>query len=76
MTPLAEIDWAALAEAAWISVAVGLGVLFVAALAVTSSLRAQDSRGGTATVYSAVSVACVVGLVAAVILGIYFMTDK
>ena len=76
MTPLAEIDWAALGEAAWISVAVGLGVLLVAAMAVTSSLRAQDSRGGTATVHSALTIVCIVALVAAVILGIYFMTDK
>ena len=40
---LAEIDWAALGQAAWTSVAIGLGVLLVAGVAVSSSLRAQDS---------------------------------
>jgi hypothetical protein len=46
MTPLATIvDWSSLAEAAYVSVAVGLGVLLVAALGVASSLKAQDERG-------------------------------
>ena len=73
---IAAIDWGALGEAAWVSVAVGLGVLLVATVAVTSSLRSQDARGGTATAYGALSVICVIALAAAVIAGIYFMTDK
>ncbi len=77
----AEIDWAALGQAAWTSVAIGLGVMLVAGIAVTSSLRAQDARGwghggGAAAVYHVLTVACVVALLAAVIIGIYFMTDK
>jgi hypothetical protein len=73
---LAEIDWGALVQAAWTSVAIGLGVLLVAGVAVTSSLRAQDSRGGVSTVFNVLTIACVVALFAAVLIGIYFMTDK
>jgi hypothetical protein len=74
---LAEIDWAALGQAAWTSVAIGLGVLLVAGVAVTSSLRAQDSRGGaSAVVLNVLTIACVVALFAAVVIGIYIMTDK
>ena len=43
-----EIDWAALGQAAWTSVAIGLGVMLVAGVAVTSSLRAQDARASGA----------------------------
>jgi hypothetical protein len=73
---LLAIDWAALGEAAYISVAVGLGVLLVAAVAVTSSLRAQDAHGGSSAVFNVVTVACVLALAAAVVIGIYLMTDK
>ena len=80
MTTVAEIDWAALGQAAWVSVAIGLGVLLVAAVAVTSSLRAQDARcvgqSGAASVFNAVTVICVIALIAAVVIGIYIMTDK
>jgi hypothetical protein len=72
----AEIDWSALGQAAWTSVAIGLGVLLVAGVAVTSSLRAQDSRGGVSTVFNVLTIACVVALFAAVVIGIYIMTDK
>jgi hypothetical protein len=75
----AEIDWAALGQAAWTSVAIGLGVLLVAGVAVTSSLRAQDARGSGqigGAVYNVLTIACVVALFAAVVIGIYIMTDK
>jgi hypothetical protein len=76
----AEIDWAALGQAAWTSVAIGLGVLLVAGVAVSSSLRAQDARGsgqgGGAAVLNVLTIACVVALFAAVVIGIYIMTDK
>jgi hypothetical protein len=76
----AEIDWAALGQAAWTSVAIGLGVLLVAGVAVSSSLRAQDARGsghsGGGAVFNVLTIACVVALAAAVVIGIYFMTDK
>jgi hypothetical protein len=76
----AEIDWAALAQAAWTSVAIGLGVMLVAGVAVTSSLRAQDARasgqGGGGAVLNVLTIACVVALLAAIVIGIYIMTDK
>ena len=77
---LAEIDWSALGQAAWTSVAIGLGVLLVAGVAVTSSLRAQDARasgqGGGGAVFNVLTITCVVALFAAVVIGIYIMTDK
>lgn len=73
---IAAIDWGALGEAAWTSVAIGLGVMLVATVAVTSSLRSQDSSGGTSTAFGALTIVCVVLLVAAVVLGINFMVDK
>jgi hypothetical protein len=77
---LAEIDWGALGQAAWTSVAIGLGVLLVAGVAVTSSLRAQDAKAGGhgsgSAVFNVVTIACVVALFAAVVIGIYIMTDK
>jgi hypothetical protein len=80
MTGFAEIEWSLLAEAAYISIAVGLGVLLVGAVAVVSSLRSQDARaaghGGAAVALNAVTVACVVALAAAIVIGIYFMTDR
>jgi p-aminobenzoyl-glutamate transporter AbgT len=79
MTSFAAIDWAALGQAAWVSVVIGLGVLLIAAVAVTSSLRAQDARGpggGSPAVYGAVTVLCVIALAAAIVIGIYIMTDK
>ena len=76
----AEIDWAALGQAAWTSVAIGLGVLLVAGVAVTASLRAQDARasgqGGGGAVLNVLTIACVVALLAAIVIGIYIMTDK
>ena len=77
---LEEIDWSALAQAAYVSVAVALGVLLVAALAVISSLRAQEARAdghsGTGTALNVVTVVCVIALAAAIVIGIYIMTDK
>jgi hypothetical protein len=39
-------------------------------------LRAQDRRGGAALALNAVTVVCVVIVGAALILGVYYMTDK
>jgi hypothetical protein len=76
----AEIDWGALAQAAWTSVAIGLGVMIVAGVAVTSSLRAQDAKagghGGGSAVLNVLTITCVFALFAAVVIGIYIMTDK
>jgi hypothetical protein len=73
------VDWAALWQAAWVSIVIGLGVLIVAAVGVAASLRAQDDRtagaGGAAVVFGGITIVCVAGLVGAVIYGIYLLTQ-
>jgi hypothetical protein len=76
---LAAVEWDKLLEAAYVSAAFGIGVIVVAGVAVIASLRAQDRRSahqGGAVVLDAVTVVCVVGIVAAIALGIFIMTDK
>jgi UPF0716 family protein affecting phage T7 exclusion len=80
MTPFAEIvEVAPLLEAIWTSAAFGLGVLLVAGLGVSASLRAADRRGdhheGAFLSYGVVTIACAVLLVGAVALGIWAMTQ-
>jgi hypothetical protein len=73
------IDWGKLAEAALVSAAFGIGVIVVATVAVVASLRAQDRRSahqGGAVAFDIVTVTCVVGIAAAIVLGIYIMTQK
>jgi hypothetical protein len=73
------VDWHALGQAAWVSVVIGLGILLVAAVGVAASLKAQDDRtagsNGAAVAYMGVTVVCVAGLFAAVIYGIYLLTQ-
>ena len=73
------VDWAALAQAAWVSAVIGLGILVVGAVGVAASLRAQDDRtagaGGAAVVFGGITIVCVAGLVGAVIYGIYLLTQ-
>jgi hypothetical protein len=73
------VDWAALAKTAWVSALIGLGVLIVAAIGVSASLKAQDDRhagANTAAVtYGAVTVLCVAGLIVAVVYGIYLIAQ-
>jgi heme A synthase len=76
---LAAVEWDKLLEAAYVSAAFAIGVIAVAGVAVVASLRAQDRRSahqGGAVVLDAVTVVCVVGIVAAIALGIFIMTDK
>ena len=81
MTPLATkiVDWSSLGEAVYVSIAVGLGVLLVAAVGVASSLKAQDERGAgresSAVALGGVTVVCVLGLVGAIAAGIYLLTQ-
>jgi hypothetical protein len=80
MTPLATIvDWDSLGEAVYVSIAVGLGVLLVAAVGVASSLKAEDERGSgrgsSAAAFGGVTAVCVLGLVGAVAAGIYLLTQ-
>ena len=75
--PLATIvDWDSLGEAAYVSIAVGLGVLLVAAVGVASSLKAQDERGsGSAVAYGSLTALCVLALAGAIAVGIYLLAE-
>jgi hypothetical protein len=80
VTPLAEIvEVAPLLEAIWTSVAFGLLVLIVAGVGVSASLKAGDQRSehheGSFVSWSVLTVACGAVLVAAVVLGIWAMTQ-
>jgi hypothetical protein len=73
------VDWGTLFEAVYISVAVGLGVLIVAGIAVASSLSAENARtvgnGGATFAFGAVTAICVVALVGSVVAGVYLLTQ-
>ena len=79
MIAASVVDWGLLREAVVTSVVFGLGVLLVAGVAVAASLRAQDARGdgdGAAFIgFSAVTVIGVVGIVAAIVGGIWVMAQ-
>jgi hypothetical protein len=78
--PFAEIvEVAPLLEAIWTSIAFGLVVLVVAGIGVTASLKAADQRTehheGGFVGWGFVTIACGACLVAAVVLGIWAMTQ-
>jgi hypothetical protein len=73
------VEWGKLIEAAYVSAAFGIGVILIAGLAVVASLRSQDRRAahqGGAIALDAVTITCVAAIAAAVVLGIYIMTNK
>jgi hypothetical protein len=74
------VEWSKLWEAAYVSAAFGLGVMVVGGLAVVASLRGQDlkrdNHGGGAIAYDVATGACVLAILAAVVFGIYIMTQK
>jgi hypothetical protein len=78
--PFAElVEVAPLLEAIWTSAAFGLAVLGIAAVGVCASLRADEQRRGhhegALVGFGAVTVVCIALLVAAVVLGIWAMTQ-
>jgi hypothetical protein len=81
MTPFAEIiEFAPLLGAIWTSVVFGLVVLVVAGIGVSASLRAADQRApgdheASFASWSLVTIGCGAVLVAAVVLGIWAMTQ-
>ena len=80
MIPFAKIvEVAPLLEAIWTSIVFGLGVLLIAGIGVRASLRAADQRGehheGAFASYGIVTIVCGLLLVAAVVLGIWAMTQ-
>jgi UPF0716 family protein affecting phage T7 exclusion len=70
------IDWGALWDVIWISAVAGLAIAAVLGLGIVSSLRAQDAKGTAALGLNAVMVISVILVGAALITGIYFITDK
>jgi hypothetical protein len=79
MTFAIAIEWDKLLEAAYVSAAFGIGVVLVAGVAVVTSLRSQDRRRaheGGAIALDIVTGACILAIAAAIILGIYIMTQK
>jgi hypothetical protein len=79
MTFASIVDWGKLLQAAYVSAAFGIGVMLIAGLAVVASLRSQDRRRahqGGAIAFDIVTGACVLAIGAAIVLGIYIMTDK
>jgi hypothetical protein len=70
------IDWGALWQVIWISAVAGLAIAAVLGVGIVSSLRAQDSDGATALGLNAVTVISVILVGAALVTGIYFITDK
>jgi hypothetical protein len=79
MTLASIVDWGKLLQAAYVSAAFGIGVILIAGLAVVASLRSQDRRRthqGGATAFEIVTATCVLAIAAAIVLGIYIMTDK
>ena len=74
------VDWHALGQVIYISAAAGLLISLSMGIAVVASLRAQDDRAagrdGSAIGLTAVAVVGVVVVVAAVIVGIYYIASK
>ena len=81
MIPFAEIiEVKPLLEAVWTSVVFGLVVLVVAGIGVSASLRAADQRAAgnheaSVVSWSVLTIGCGAVLVAAVVLGIWAMTQ-
>jgi hypothetical protein len=73
------VNWHSLFEAVYISVAVGLGVLIVAAIAVASSLRSQDERAagneGAGIALGGVTALCLLALAGSIVAGVYLLTQ-
>ena len=72
----ALVDWGALLDVVLISTVAGLAIATVLGLGIVSSLRARDTRGGTALALNAVTVVSVILVGAAIAVGIYYITDK
>ena len=70
-----DIDWGALGEVAYISAIAGILIASVLGFGITAQLR-QDAEGGNAMVANVITGVAVLIVAAAVVLGIYFITDK
>ena len=70
------IDWGALWQVIWISAVAGIAIATVLGVGIVASLHAQDAKGTTALGLNAVTVISVLLVGAALVTGIYFITDK
>jgi UPF0716 family protein affecting phage T7 exclusion len=70
------IDWHALGQVIYISAIAGIAIASVLGIGITSSLRAQGQKGGTALALNAVLAVSILLVAGAVVLGIHFITDK
>ena len=69
------VDWGALWQVVYISAIAGVAIAAVLGLGIVSSLRAQDRQGGSTVALNALTVACVLVVGAALIVGVYSITD-
>jgi hypothetical protein len=69
------IDWGALAQVAYISAIAGVAIAAVLGLGIVSELRAQAGEGSVVAL-RAVTAVCVLLVAAAVVTGIYYITQK
>ena len=78
MTVIADsiIDWGALLQVIYISAIAGIAIATVLGIGIVASLRAEDAKGATALGLNAVTVISVLLVGAALVTGIYFITDK
>jgi hypothetical protein len=74
------VDWSALGQVAYISAGAGLAVALTLCLGIVASMRAQDEsasgRGGVALALNAFTVLAVLVVLAAIGVGIYYITQK
>ncbi len=70
------VDWGALAQVAYISAIAGILIALTLGVGIVSSLRAQDREGAGALALNAVTVVSVALVAAALVIGIYYITDK
>jgi hypothetical protein len=72
------VDWDALLQVIWVSLAAGVGVTAAWAVALLGMTRAleygRDGRAGEAVVYGVLAVAGVATVVAAIVFGIVILT--
>lgn len=76
----ATVEWEELLEVVWVSLAAGVGVTAIFAIATLGVTRAmdmtRDGRPVEATVYGVIAVVAFVAVLAAVVFGIVVMTSK
>ena len=74
------VDWGALGEVIWVSLAVGVGVTLAFSLAIVGAIRFADTRRNErlleAGFYAVLAVAGLAATIGALVAGIVVMTQK